>query len=334
MKISFGIIVLNGQPFTKYCLRQLYPFAHEIIVVEGGSKFNDDTITKDGHSTDGTLEALKEFKNNEDPENKLTIITKSGFWSEKTEQSEAYALKATGDYLWQVDIDEFYTKKDMESIIKVLEKDPTITGMSFKTITFFRDIKYRVDSSYLQSGPDLFYRLFKWGNGFKYVEHRPPTVINDKGENVVDINYIDGNQLFRKYGISLYHYTMLSPSQVKPKSKYHGIRGNYNWNDSFQKNYIKLTPFRFHNSYKYVSWLDRFSDEHPHEINNLIKDIKDRKIEFNIMDNTDIETLLNKKSYQIIRKYFIRYYGIIELFIHSTILKPFRILKRIISKFK
>ena len=35
-RISFGIIVFNGEPFTRYCLRALYPFAHEIIVVEGG----------------------------------------------------------------------------------------------------------------------------------------------------------------------------------------------------------------------------------------------------------------------------------------------------------
>ena len=39
IKITFGIIVLNGEPFTKYCLRQLYPFAYEIIVVEGGSRW-------------------------------------------------------------------------------------------------------------------------------------------------------------------------------------------------------------------------------------------------------------------------------------------------------
>ena len=35
-RISFGIIVLNGEPFTRYNLRALYPFAHQIIVAEGG----------------------------------------------------------------------------------------------------------------------------------------------------------------------------------------------------------------------------------------------------------------------------------------------------------
>ena len=33
--ITFGMIVLNGEPFVRYNLRALYPFAHQIIVVEG-----------------------------------------------------------------------------------------------------------------------------------------------------------------------------------------------------------------------------------------------------------------------------------------------------------
>lgn len=37
-RITFGMIVLNGEPFTRYNLRALYPFAHEIIVVEGAAR--------------------------------------------------------------------------------------------------------------------------------------------------------------------------------------------------------------------------------------------------------------------------------------------------------
>jgi len=28
-KIAFGIIVLNGEPFARYCLTSIYPFAAE-----------------------------------------------------------------------------------------------------------------------------------------------------------------------------------------------------------------------------------------------------------------------------------------------------------------
>jgi hypothetical protein len=115
LKITFGIIVLNGEPFTRYCLRSIYPFAYEIIVVEGGHEDTKSVCTPDGHSIDGTLDTLYKFKNEEDVENKLTIITHEGFWPKKDElghdrtpQSRAYAERATGDYLWQIDIDEFY----------------------------------------------------------------------------------------------------------------------------------------------------------------------------------------------------------------------------------
>ena len=114
-KITFGMIVLNGQPFIRYNLRALYPFAHQIIVVEGASPGAANICTLDGHSTDGTSDALWDFKAHEDPEHKLTILTAqdegyaNGFWpGEKHEQSQAYAKRATGDYLWQVDVDEFY----------------------------------------------------------------------------------------------------------------------------------------------------------------------------------------------------------------------------------
>ena len=47
--MTFGIIVLNGEPFTRYCLRSLYPYAHEIIVVEGGHEDTRSVATPDGH---------------------------------------------------------------------------------------------------------------------------------------------------------------------------------------------------------------------------------------------------------------------------------------------
>ncbi len=38
--ISFGLIVLNGEPFTRYSIQQVYQYAHEIIVVDNGSTDN------------------------------------------------------------------------------------------------------------------------------------------------------------------------------------------------------------------------------------------------------------------------------------------------------
>ena len=157
-RITFGIIVLNGKPFTHYCLRALYPFAHEIIVVEGATINAAAIATPHGHSTDDTLEFLHNFKAEEDPEDKVQIIVQNGFWSEKDEQSQAYAEKATGDYLWQVDIDEFYKPEDIKKIIALLCKDRTITGASFPTINFWGGFDYCTDGWWNRENNRYFFR--------------------------------------------------------------------------------------------------------------------------------------------------------------------------------
>lgn len=303
-KITFGIIVLNGEPFTKYCLRSLYPFAHEIIVVEGANESSASIATPDGHSIDGTLEALYRFKSEEDPENKVQIITRNGFWSEKDEQSQAYAKIATGDYLWQVDIDEFYQLKDMEYILKLLMDDPSITAISFKQISFWGGFDYIVDSWYLRRGGDIFHRVFKWGDGYRYITHRPPTVYNDRGQDLRNIKWINGNELAKK-DIFLYHYSLVFPKQVIEKCKYYSstkwathAKEACTWAEN---NYLKLkNPFRVYNVYQYPSWLSRFNGIHPPIIKQLEKDMININIE--LRSNADVDKLLNSIRYKIGKK--------------------------------
>lgn len=154
--ITFGIIVLNGEPFTRYNLRALYDFAHEIIVVEGASTKAKKSATSDGHSIDGTLEVLHKYKNEEDPEGKITIMTAedeghpNGFWpGDKDEQSQAYAKRATGDWLWQVDIDEFYHPQDMLRVCRFLSDNTNITCLSFNAFHFWGAFDYLVKGAYL-----------------------------------------------------------------------------------------------------------------------------------------------------------------------------------------
>ena len=173
-RITFGIIVLNGEPFTRYCLRSLYPFAHQIVVVEGGHEDTRVVATADGHSVDGTLETLHRFKAEEDPADKVEIVTRDGFWPKtdemgrhRTVQSRAYAERATGDYLWQVDIDEFYRPQDMNTVIEMLRARPSVTSASFRTRTFWGRPQYVADCWELRRGARDYHRLFKWGEGYR-----------------------------------------------------------------------------------------------------------------------------------------------------------------------
>lgn len=300
-KVTFGIIVLNGEPFTKYCLRSLYPFAHEIIVVEGATVNSRHASTPDGHSTDGTLESLREFREQEDPECKLNIVTKDGFWSEKDEQSQAYAAAATGDYLWQVDIDEFYKSGDMSRIIEMLDKDPDITAVSFKQLTFWGSPAYRCDSVYLRLGADIFHRLFKFGKGYRYVSHRPPTVVDGRGRDLRAIKYIDGARLAEE-GVYLYHYSLLFPKQVEEKAGYYsGMRfehspGIREWAET---DYYKITnPFRAHNVHVYPGWLEKYNGDHPEQVARMWADIKEGSVLADVRDSSDVDMLLDDRTYQ------------------------------------
>lgn len=308
-RISFGIIVLNGEPFTRYCLRSLYNYAYEIIVVEGGHEDAKSVCTPDGHSVDGTLETLYKFKKEEDPENKLQIIKKNGYWQKtdelgrhRTHQSRAYAEKATGDYLWQIDIDEFYKNEDIEAILRMLKKDPSISGITFPFINFWGDIKYKIEGwKFLREG-SYCHRVFKWGPGYSYVTHEPPTIFNDKGMDLRLLNWISGRRM-KKKGIYMHHYSHLFPWQVRQKTMVYKDEKPDDCSEILkwaENNYFKLTnPFNIERHFWLPSWLEYYRGSHPAEVINMMKDIKSGVINIELRDNSDVEEILNKKFYSL-----------------------------------
>ena len=312
-KITFGIIVLNGEPFTRYCLRSLYMFAHEIIVVEGGHEDAKVVCTPDGHSIDGTLETLRRFKEEEDPENKVQIVTRDGFWKKRDElgrdrtlQSRAYADRATGDYLWQVDIDEFYRPEDMQSILTLLRDDSTITTLSFWVHTFWGSLEYVVDGWKRRRG-DEFNRVFKWGPGYRYVTHEPPTVCDERCQDLRTMNWITGKE-FSHRGIYLYHYAHLFPHQVLQKAQIYKDEKPELCSDILewaQKNYMCLKdPYHVERHYWMPSWLERFGGDHPPEANRLMSDILSGHISEELRFTDDIERLMKSKKYWMGRQWY------------------------------
>jgi glycosyl transferase family 2 len=300
-RITFGVIVLNGEPFTRYCLRSLYPFAHQIIVVEGGSRHAREQSTPDGHSVDDTLEILQRFKAEEDPEDKVEIVTRSGFWKEKDEQSRAYAERATGDYLWQVDIDEFYHPETMRRVLTMLSEDPDITAVSFPTITFWGSLDYEVNGLILRAGGHQFHRLFRFGPGYEYKSHRPPTILDPQGRDLRKLKWLSGGTLARR-GIYVHHYALLFPGQVLRKVAYYQsfskrARKAKEW---AQRCYLKLgRPYGVHNVCRHLSWLEKFRGEHPPEVVRMFEDIVAEHLEVEVRPTADVEKLLSKGSYAV-----------------------------------
>jgi hypothetical protein len=308
-KVTFGIIVLNGEPFTRYCLRSLYPFAHEIIVVEGGHEASRAVTTADGHSLDGTLETLRRFKAEEDPEGKVTIVTRDGFWPTKDElgrdrtpQSREYAKRATGDYLWQVDIDEFYLPEDMQRTFDMLVSDPTITAVSFEQVTFWARPRYRCSGWFDWRVDSGRHRLFRWGPGYRYITHEPPTVHDERGRDLRSLHWVSSQHMAR-FNIRYYHYSLLFPWQVEQKMRLYRdekpdlYAAALDWT---QDGYFQLRrPYRVHNLYNYPSWLERWSGPVPPEVARMMDDVCAGRTRADLRRVDDVERLLSTWWYPV-----------------------------------
>ena len=307
-RLTFGIIVLNGEPFTCYNLRSLYPFAHQIIVVEGACPKSEQSATRDGHSVDGTLEALQRFKADEDVEDKVIIVTAedeghpSGFWpGEKDEQSRAYAKRATGDWLWQIDIDEFYRAEDLEKVCTLLCGDPTITALSFFETSFWGGFGYYVDGPFLRQSYSHFHRVFRWAPGYTYQTHRPPTVTDERGRDLRTIHWLDARQT-KRLGIRLYHYSQVFPVQVRRKMGYYDQMGWSKIQSADQwvsQTYFHLAnPFRVHAVNTRESWLVRFGGRHPRQIERLRQDIGRGAVHIELRNTGDLDALVDSRTYR------------------------------------
>ncbi|PIR48385.1 glycosyltransferase family 2 protein [Candidatus Peregrinibacteria bacterium CG10_big_fil_rev_8_21_14_0_10_55_24] len=313
-KITFGIIVLNGEPFTRYCLRSLYPFAHKIIVVEGACKSAACNATPNGHSRDGTLDVLRRFKAEEDPQNKIQIITKEGFWTEKDEMSRAYTRQAQGEYIWQVDIDEFYRAEDMEKILTVLRDDPRITAISFPQISFWGGFDFYTDGFFLKEVEHWSHRIFRWGAGYRYCSHRPPIVADTQARDLRKVRPLNARDM-KRMGVYRYHYCLLFPHQVLEKCRYYDaaqwtVRAQMEqW---AQQTFLQMKhPLHVHNVYTYLSWLERFRGAHPEQAQCLRQDILNGTVHTPQRETEDIEQLLRSPLYStevFLLKILLRFY--------------------------
>lgn len=307
-KVSFGILALNAQPLLEYNLRALYPFAHQLIVAEGAARAARSLARPDGHSVDGTLEMLQDFQRKHDPQHKLHIVTAKeagypdGFWPEKDEMSRAYAARATGDWLWQVDSDEFYLEEDLAAILELLAQQPDVSGYSFPYIEFFGSFASTITGVWHRHLFPQVRRIFRWGAGYQYASHRPPTVLDAQGRDLSKLNWVSapapGGQRVR-----MFHYSYVFPKQAQQKVGYYS---NVTWSAAFQRNkqwyerqYLGLRNPMHLGELGGLQWLERFGGQHPRSIQALQQDIEAGKVQEPLRSSQDIERLLSSPVYAL-----------------------------------
>ena len=211
MKITFGMIVLNGDQVLEEALSSVYPYAHQILIAEGPVSY----WQQQGYTTsvDGTNEILDSFP---DPDNKITIVHSK--YLEKDDQCNTYMnyLKPDTDYIWNLDCDEVFKPEDIETIIKLLEAEK-YTSVGFKSLTFYGGF-----DNYLTGFEENaeFMRIRKVYPGSYWKTHRPPTIAH-KIDNPWPEKHLDCNYLAENYGVRMYHYSYVFPDQVFNKIKYY-----------------------------------------------------------------------------------------------------------------
>lgn len=262
VKITFGMIVFNAEKnlpngMLSACIQNIYDFAHEIIIVEGATKavnhyFDGDTtsFTNNGKSNDRTLEIIKSFP---DPLNKIKLIESNGFWDGKTQMCNEYSKIATGDYIWQLDSDEFYHHEDIETLISILEKKK-IDAVHFYANHFFGGYDYCIDENDNKWANQIpWMRIFRNVPGKSYwISHEPPNYVCD---GTVCNN---GKALTRDQtlalGIKLYHYSYVEIEQVKFKAIFYR-------NEKCLEEWNKFTANK---EYKpFGCEINKFNGEHP-----------------------------------------------------------------------
>jgi len=245
MKITFGMIVFNScsilpDNMLSLCIQNIYPFAHEIIIVEGATKSvnhywdgNTTSLTKNGKSTDNTIEYIKMFS---DPDHKIQLIESCGFWDGKTTMCNEYAKRATGDYIWQLDNDEFFHHQDIKTIISLLKNEKP-DAIHFFANHFFGDFNHCID----ERGDGIWGNDIPWRRIFRHIPNKSHWLSHEPPNYICNGIVCNEGKLINKYdtlkmGIKMYHYSYITKNQASFKDVFFNQSNNLKEWEQFQTN--------------------------------------------------------------------------------------------------
>tara|TARA_R110002074_G_scaffold402324_1_gene607087 strand:- start:155092 stop:155871 length:780 start_codon:yes stop_codon:yes gene_type:complete len=227
MRVAISI-VLNGahhleRQAKEYCLDT---YVDKWIIVHGASKNVHctawckeipDKYHKKGKSVDATNRLLLGLKNSHD---NIIVVEKDGMWEGKVEMFNAALEHVTEDcWLWQIDIDEYWEKAQMEGAEKVLENLGADVGAFTCDYLLSDDIIVR--GAWGESIQHGYRRLWKYQPGRKFLSHEPPKIEGEKTQCPMHL-------LPRFKHLSYYDY-----ADVKFKAAWYGNHENIHegWDD-------------------------------------------------------------------------------------------------------
>ncbi len=167
--------VHNEEGWIEYNLRNNYDEFDIIRVVEGAVEVRT-LSTPDGHSTDKTLQLIREFP---DPDNKIELITGDRYFKSLEEQKQTFVdYGKEGEWLFIVDCDEFYLEGEIDRVRKAIQKHPKATEIIPTFLHFYRDF-FHVRAPHPEWQPQH-QRIIRYQPGLRY--HTHPVATDAKGK--------------------------------------------------------------------------------------------------------------------------------------------------------
>jgi hypothetical protein len=301
MRVSAVMIVLNGMPWLPYLLRNLYPHVDEWVIVEGAQAHIRSVADEQGHSLDDTVQVIKNFP---DPARKIRLIQQDRHWVDRDEMFAVGTAQLHGDYLWQIDVDEFYRHEDILRLKTFMAAHPHIEAYSFLYRDFFGGFRGYVQGGEYYPIGYQHWRLWRWRKGYQYVRHEPPLVLDGAGTDVRWHGYMEGQDLYRQLGLLCYHYSYVLPEQVRRKAISESERSIYPKNAFFlgrsqasirqwyEEHYLRFTPWEV-NIKPLPSWIEPYDGPHPAEIDHLRAEIATGQLAVALRQGDDIERFLD-----------------------------------------
>ncbi|MCH7964454.1 MAG: FkbM family methyltransferase, partial [Bacteroidetes bacterium] len=244
LPIHFFTIVLNGKPFIDYHINVFknLPFKWQWHIIEGVAELKNDTawsvslggkvsdeFHKNGLSIDGTTnyldELCKEFPNN------ITVYRKQNgkFWNGKLEMVNAPINNITEEcLLWQIDVDEFWTKEQIVETNKLFKNNPSKTSAFFYCHYFVGP--GLVITSYNTYGNHKDYewqRVWHYKPGDKWTSHEPPKLARQFAEDIwIDLGKADSfsQEETNFKDLVFQHFAYFTKEQLLFKEKYYGYK--------------------------------------------------------------------------------------------------------------
>jgi glycosyltransferase involved in cell wall biosynthesis len=139
MKLSAYIICFNAEDMIEACIDSIYPYIDELIIVEGSIEFTRTLglASKNGNSSDSTVWQIDQYIANKDTHHKIKFYP-CRLMKNRNELRQFALDKCTGDWIFLVDVDEFYTPMDMQILRRYAESsDPDIIALRFDQLQFW-----------------------------------------------------------------------------------------------------------------------------------------------------------------------------------------------------